>query len=419
MKKVGKRGSSSMPSSLMRDDIGCINSPSSSEELLDVEVEGYIHTDAERLMTYFKDAYDKVRNGLKRPRVLIAGVAGAGKSSIINTVFGSDMAKEGAGRPVTQHFHRFEPKDKPIILYDSKGLEVGMQLEEFISTTRAYFTQLNNGDEERCMEQQIDVVWYIVNSAAARFQDFEEQICKQLFKNLPIIFILNKSDISTKEQREALCKVILEMNLSNCIGTYGAVTQKYCTNSPTACVSCGCPDLVIYRRDKLCVCEECGHTFSSIVPTGLEEIMQAVVTALPHFVKDSFVATQRVSFQLKEERARKIITEFYNDQTKTMTTHGLFALMSTLLTRLSNLWDFKEHAHLSAIHIARDAVGHLSLRDKIFLFIHKNKHQRLRSTAIGIIWNSCVRELAKIMLIESVEGVSKKNCGRPMAFYSQ
>merc|ERR1711974_353183 len=43
-----------------------------------------------------------------------------------------------------------------------------------------------------------------------------------------------------------------------------------------------------------------------------------------------------------------------------------------------------------------DAVGHLSLRDKIFLFIHKNKHQRLRSTAIGIIWNSCVRELATI-----------------------
>ena len=58
--------------------------------------------------------------------------------------------------------------------------------------------------------------------------------------------------------------------------------------------------------------------------------------------------------------------------------------------------------------MARDVVGSLSIRDKIFLFMHKNKHQRLRSTAIGIIWNRCVRELAKIILLESVERTSDK-----------
>ena len=184
------------------------------------------------------------------------------------------MAKEGAGRPVTQHFQRFEPEEKPIILYDSKGLEVGMQLDEFIQSTRSYFTQLNDGEEERCMEQQIDVVWYIVDSAAARFQDFEEQICKELFKELPIIFILNKSDISTKEQRQALRKVIKEMNLNNCIGVFNSVTQKYCSKIPKCCISCGSPDLVVYRRDKVCLCEECGHRFSSETSSGLNEIVQ-------------------------------------------------------------------------------------------------------------------------------------------------
>jgi len=47
-----------------------------------------------------------------------------------------------------------------------------------------------------------------------------------------------------------------------------------------------------------------------------------------------------------------------------------------------------------------------SLRDKLFLFVHKNKHQKLRATAIGIIWNRCVRDLAKIVLVETVEGAS-------------
>merc|ERR1711907_287984 len=57
----------------------------------------------------------------------------------------------------------------------------------------------------------------------------------------------------------------------------------------------------------------------------------------------------------------------------------------------------------SASQMAKDVIGSLSVRDKIFLFIHRNKHQRLRSTAIGIIWNRCVRELAKVVFLESVE----------------
>ena len=85
--------------------------------------------------------------------------------------------------------------------------------------------------------------------------------------------------------------------------------------------------------------------------------------------------------------------------------------MFFFLNRLSSIWDFKEHAALSASQMAKDVVGSLSIRDKIFLFVHKNKHQRLRATAIGIIWNRCVRELAKIVFLESVENVQCINDG--------
>lgn len=197
-------------------------------------------------------------------------------SSIINTVFGKEIAKEGAGRPVTQHFQRFEPEDKAIILYDSKGMEVGMKLEEFIESTLEYFTSCNNGKRENCMKDQIDIVWYIVNSAAARFQQFEEEICKQLFNDIPIIFILNKTDISTKEQQIALREVIKEMNLSNCLGIFNSITAKYC-GTPKTCERCGSPDLIVYKRQKKCVCEECEHTFSSEISNGLNKIIEYVI----------------------------------------------------------------------------------------------------------------------------------------------
>ena len=243
-------------------------------------IENLMHNDAEDLREHFKAAFDQVQSTHKRPRVLIAGSAGAGKSSIINTVFGAEIAQEGAGRPITQHFHRYEPEGMPIILYDSKGLEVGMALEEFISSTRDYFSHPEETKEEEenslenSIEQRVDVVWYIVNSAAARFQDFEEHICRQLFVDIPIIFILNKADISTTEQRAALRQVIDKLQLSNCLGVYDCVTQKYTTRALNNCEECGSDDLIVYRKQKVGICEDCGHSTSTQISSGIENILK-------------------------------------------------------------------------------------------------------------------------------------------------
>ena len=191
-------------------------------------------------------------------------------------MFGEEIAKEGAGKPITQHFQKFEPENIPIILYDSKGLEVGLSMDTLVKSTREYFTKCNNGVAENCIENQVDLVWYIVNSAAARFQDFEQQICTELFKNIPIIFILNKSDISTVAQRKALRHVIRDMELTNCIGIHNAITQKYVAAVPSHCENCRSRDLLISQKLKRATCEDCGHQFSTIRPSGLDKIVQYV-----------------------------------------------------------------------------------------------------------------------------------------------
>ncbi len=69
----------------------------------------------------------------------VAGVTGAGKSSLVNAIFGAGMAAVGVGQPVTQHFSRFAPTDMPVVVYDSKGLEQGKDQEFVRGTLTSHF----------------------------------------------------------------------------------------------------------------------------------------------------------------------------------------------------------------------------------------------------------------------------------------
>lgn len=90
--------------------------------------------------------------------------------------------------PVTQHFQKFEPKDKPIVIYDSKGLE-WKEHKSFIKDTGDFFNELR---EKKDVSEHIHCVWYCVNSGRGRIEDFESELVRKVFNPTPVIFILNK-----------------------------------------------------------------------------------------------------------------------------------------------------------------------------------------------------------------------------------
>ena len=73
----------------------------------------------------FEEEYEKVRKGVKKPNVLLAGQTGAGKSSIVNMIFGENVAVVGTGKPVTQDIDVYESDDCDVRIFDSKGYEIG------------------------------------------------------------------------------------------------------------------------------------------------------------------------------------------------------------------------------------------------------------------------------------------------------
>lgn len=48
--------------------------------------------------------------------VLLMGATGVGKSSLINALFGKEIAKAGVGKPITQHLEKFIDEKKGLIL---------------------------------------------------------------------------------------------------------------------------------------------------------------------------------------------------------------------------------------------------------------------------------------------------------------
>lgn len=69
----------------------------------------------------------KMKN-LKKLNIVVLGKSGVGKSTLVNAVFGFDIAETGIGRPVTNHMKKYTKKDFPMAIYDTKGFELGKRI---------------------------------------------------------------------------------------------------------------------------------------------------------------------------------------------------------------------------------------------------------------------------------------------------
>eukprot|EP01104_Vermistella_antarctica_P019135 TRINITY_DN7355_c0_g1_i1.p1 TRINITY_DN7355_c0_g1~~TRINITY_DN7355_c0_g1_i1.p1 ORF type:complete len:531 (-),score=131.47 TRINITY_DN7355_c0_g1_i1:140-1732(-) len=371
-----------------------------SVDKLQDDINELIHIDAHALMVNFREAYENVRKKHTKPTVLITGITGSGKSSLVNSIFGTTLAETGAGKPITQHFLRYTMEDKHVVIYDSKGLEIGSDLD-FVEETNKFFEE-----HQLTGEDPVHVIWYIINAAGARFHPFEERLCREVFTRTPIAFIINKADISSDEARRSLRDCIKDMALPNCIGIYDTIASAGKTTilKPfSLCPKCGSDDVLIHSKKKLGICEDCNYHRNLKVDTGLERVIGATIRALPQVAREAFVSAQRVSFMYKDKRARMIVREFFDEYKDVHLSTTAIKTVAKMLTRLSILWEFREHGHMYGSQIAKDIVGSYSFRDKLFLFLHKNKHHHYEMTALGILWNRCVRNLAKYLFHECYE----------------
>lgn len=213
-----------------------------------------------------------LRDKIQRPNILLIGSTGVGKSSLINHIFGDAIAKAGAGRPITEQIEKFDNEESKVVIFDSKGYEVGSKKEqEFISDVIDYSKKIHE------IADKIHAVWYLIEAPGARVTDFDINALKRLKKqNLPVSVILSKSDKSTEQDNDKLKQAITKEFAS--VNIFEVSTEENITGSAKVKFSSELDKLISWTHD-----------------------------ILPESLRTAFTAAQKLNLEKKKEEAKSVI----------------------------------------------------------------------------------------------------------------
>jgi uncharacterized protein (DUF697 family)/predicted GTPase len=119
----------------------------------------------------------------------VFGKTGVGKSTLVNAVFGRDVARTGVGSPVTKGLVYYRHPDGFLGLYDSEGFETGTAGDAIVAGLRSLVAQ----HRAKAVDEQIHAAWYLVRWSDRRFEQGQEQFVRELASlGLPVILALTQ-----------------------------------------------------------------------------------------------------------------------------------------------------------------------------------------------------------------------------------
>lgn len=129
-------------------------------------------------------------NQLDKINIVIAGKSGVGKSTLINAMFGQDLAETGVGRPVTRSVQVIEHPPSPLRIYDTAGFELDFWAQR---RTKAAIARLVK--RRQPLAKAMHCLWYCVATPSSRIESAELRfIYSFMTRGIPAVLVLTKSD---------------------------------------------------------------------------------------------------------------------------------------------------------------------------------------------------------------------------------
>lgn len=233
--------------------------------------------------TPFLDGMSDAKSRYGRFNLAVIGATGVGKSSLVNAVFGRDLAKVGKGLPVTRGVHYYS--DDSLGIWDVEGFEIGTPVPA-AEQLRGHLQEI----AKRPKNEQISVVWYCVKSNDDRLAPHEIAMIDELSRaGLPVILVLTKVDWLRNP-------ITGQRGVSKGVEEFVNWLEKPVDN--------GQPISINYERVILTSTSDKhgkgkGH--------GLGELVAETLSLSPQDEKDAFRIAQRLNLPWKRELARPVI----------------------------------------------------------------------------------------------------------------
>ncbi|MBM6613790.1 50S ribosome-binding GTPase [Desemzia sp. RIT804] len=200
--------------------------------------------------------------------ILLAGKTGVGKSTLINNVFRERLAATGVGKPVTQHLRKISKEHIPIVLYDTKGLELK---EETQKTVKKEIFETIKNRKELGAKEAIHVAYYCINANSSRIEQMEIEMIRELSAQIPVIIVLTQSMGKPANEFKSY---IEDLNLD-------------------------VASVINIMAEDFQITEE-----MAIPAFGLKELIQTTFEIIPEETKEAFNNAQQVDIALKAKSAR-------------------------------------------------------------------------------------------------------------------
>jgi GTP-binding protein EngB required for normal cell division/uncharacterized protein (DUF697 family) len=217
-----------------------------------------------------KEELEKLRNNIKVPNIAVIGRTGAGKSTLINKVFGADIAPAGTGYPISQAFVRYPSsgqEESLVVLYDSAGYEANKE-EAFLKNAFDFI----DDQKKKGIEHQIHLVWNLIHGGLKRIEHFDLGTIKKLeLRNIPTVIVLSQADLMRPYEIAKLEELVKISDLKR-------------------------NELIKIGADPL-------HG----EPFGVEELVQRTADDLPELYSDAFAIAQIANIKVKRAKAWQVV----------------------------------------------------------------------------------------------------------------
>ena len=148
--------------------------------------------------------YESKKNiNKEKVNIIVAGKTGVGKSSLINYIFGKEVAKVGDGQPVTQEIQEYDFENDNITLFDTKGIEA-KDYEKTLDNIKKYLELRQDSPDEN---DDIHIAWLCISERGDRVEEADRELLKILSEaGIPVIGVFTKRE--SKRESNFVNKVV-------------------------------------------------------------------------------------------------------------------------------------------------------------------------------------------------------------------